>query len=102
ELWKTNDELTREVLERARAEAALSRMAFYDTLTDLPNRALFLDRLDHALNRADRHHRAIGVMFLDLDNFKVVNDSLGHDVGDRLLIAVAERLREGLRLGGTV
>jgi diguanylate cyclase (GGDEF)-like protein len=102
ELWQANDELTREVVERARAEAALSRMAFYDTLTDLPNRTLFLDRLDHALNPADRHHRPVAVLFLDLDNFKVVNDSLGHEVGDQLLSTVAERLRASLRIGDTV
>jgi len=102
ELWQANDELTLEVRERARAEAALSRLAFYDTLTDLPNRALFLDRLEHALSRADRTHHAVGVMFLDLDNFKVVNDSLGHDVGDLLLSTVAERLRASLRVGDTV
>jgi diguanylate cyclase (GGDEF)-like protein len=102
ELWQANDELTREVIERARAEAALSRLAFYDTLTELPNRALFLDRLDHALNRADRTHRSIAVMFLDLDNFKVVNDSLGHTVGDLLLSTVSERLRSSLRMSDTV
>jgi diguanylate cyclase (GGDEF)-like protein len=102
DLWQANNELTREIGERTRAEAELSRLAFYDTLTDLPNRALFLDRLDHALSRADRRHNIVGVLFLDLDNFKVVNDSLGHDVGDLLLKAVADRLRQSLRIGDTV
>jgi diguanylate cyclase (GGDEF)-like protein len=102
DLWKSNNELTREIGERTRAEAELSHLAFYDTLTDLPNRALFLDRLDHALSRADRRHSVVGVLFLDLDNFKVVNDSLGHDVGDLLLKTVSERLRTTLRVGDTV
>lgn len=102
ELFQANDELTREVRERTRAEEALSHMAFYDTLTDLPNRALFLDRLEHALTRADRRHGTIGVLFLDLDNFKVINDSLGHDVGDVLLKIVAGRLRASTRVGDTV
>jgi len=102
ELWQANNELTREIGERTRAEAELSHLAFYDTLTDLPNRALFLDRLDHALSRADRRHNVVGVLFLDLDNFKDVNDSLGHDIGDLLLKTVADRLRQSLRVGDTV
>ena len=99
ELRLANSELTREIGERVSSEAEPNRLAFYDPLTELSNRALFLDRLDHALSRADRNHRTIGVMFLDLDNFKVVNDSLGHDVGDRLLATIAERLRATLRVG---
>ena len=80
----------------------LTRRAFHDSLTDLPNRALFLDRLEHALARATRRRESVAVMFLDLDNFKVVNDSLGHETGDRLLLEVARRLRGDLRPEDTV
>jgi diguanylate cyclase (GGDEF)-like protein len=96
-LSDANDLLTREISERKRAETELERMAFYDSLSGLPNRALFLDRLENALQRATRYHRSLAVMFLDLDNFKVVNDSLGHKAGDRLLVTVADRLRACLR-----
>lgn len=101
ELSQANELLTREISERKRAETELERIAFYDTLSGLSNRALFLDRLDQALRRAARHARSIAVMFLDLDNFKVVNDSLGHEAGDCLLVTVAERLQECLRAGDT-
>jgi diguanylate cyclase (GGDEF)-like protein len=74
----------------------------HDVLTGLPNRALFQDRLGHALTQADQRARLVAVLFLDLDNFKVINDSLGHQAGDALLVEVARRLRTCLRAGDTV
>jgi diguanylate cyclase (GGDEF)-like protein/PAS domain S-box-containing protein len=90
-----------DITERKSFARELQRLAFHDPLTDLPNRALFSDRLEHALARADRPSRSVAVLFLDLDNFKVINDSLGHDAGDRLLITVAERLQACLRPSDT-
>ena len=86
-----------DVTERRQAREELAHQALHDPLTDLPNRALFLDRLRVALARAGRRPSSVGVLFLDLDRFKVINDSLGHDAGDQLLIAMAERLQATLR-----
>ncbi len=91
----------KDVTERKVLEEKLAHQAFHDPLTDLPNRSLFLDRVDHALKRAERRGDRVAVLFMDLDNFKVVNDSLGHEVGDELLIAVAGRLRSCLRPADT-
>jgi diguanylate cyclase (GGDEF)-like protein/PAS domain S-box-containing protein len=91
-----------DVTERRAAERLLEHQALHDPLTGLPNRALFLDRLDHALTRAKRPGSSLAAYFCDVDDFKNVNDSLGHDVGDELLIALPPRLREGLRAGDTV
>ncbi len=88
--------------ERKAFEHRLAHQATHDPLTGLPNRALLIDRLDGALARARRHNRRVAVLFLDLDHFKVVNDSLGHGLGDRLLIAISERLALALRPGDTV
>jgi diguanylate cyclase (GGDEF)-like protein/PAS domain S-box-containing protein len=88
----------RDVTERKRLEDQLQHEAFHDPLTGLANRALFADRVTHALARSARHPQdQLAVLFLDLDDFKVVNDSLGHAAGDELLTAVAERIRACLR-----
>jgi len=92
----------RDVSERKSLEQELTRQAFHDPLTGLANRALFLDRVRHALPLARRHRQSLSVLFLDLDDFKKVNDSLGHAEGDRLLITTAERLRACARAGDTL
>ncbi len=84
------------------SQAELEYIAHHDPLTGLPNRLLFLARLEHAIERAQRGEQRLAVLFLDLDNFKNVNDSLGHAVGDNLLRAVAHRLTEQLRRSDTV
>jgi diguanylate cyclase (GGDEF)-like protein/PAS domain S-box-containing protein len=91
-----------DITERRALRERLAHAAIHDPLTGLPNRVLFLDRLDRALSRAVRHHRRVAVIFLDLDRFKLVNDSMGHDTGDRLLEAVADRLKLALRPSDTV
>ena len=80
----------------------LRHLAYHDALTDLPNRSLLHDRLDVAIKQAHRRGSRIGVLFLDLDDFKAVNDSYGHGAGDRLLVELAGRLRNGVRAGDTV
>ncbi|MCC7435636.1 MAG: EAL domain-containing protein [Methanoregulaceae archaeon] len=80
----------------------IEHQAFHDKLTGLPNRALFMDRLSCALTKSGRSGMSTAVMFIDLDNFKLINDSLGHDKGDLLLITVADRLSECVRAGDTV
>jgi diguanylate cyclase (GGDEF)-like protein len=92
----------RYAIERKRSEVQLARLALHDPLTGLPNRALFLDRLSVALDRSRRTSASVAVLFLDVDNFKQVNDSLGHAAGDRLLVGLAERLRAMLRPMDTV
>jgi len=92
----------RDITERNALEEQLRHQAFHDVLTGLANRSLFRDRLDHALARASRGGRPTAVLYLDLDNFKAVNDRLGHAEGDRLLVAVGKRLRSLTRAGDTV
>ena len=87
---------------RKALEAQLAHSALHDGLTNLPNRVLLLDRLEVALARAARSGVPVAVLYLDLDRFKVVNDSLGHGTGDKLLVAVAARLRDVARVGDTV
>jgi diguanylate cyclase (GGDEF)-like protein/PAS domain S-box-containing protein len=88
---------SRDVTERKALEEQLRHQALHDPLSGLPNRALFMDRLEHALIRANRRGSKVAVLFMDLDNFKITNDSLGHEKGDQLLVAVADRLKAYLR-----
>lgn len=92
----------RDVSERRELERDLRRLAYTDVLTGLPNRGLFHDRLEQALVSAHRHGTPLAVLFLDLDRFKVINDSLGHEIGDRMLVSVASRLRSCLRAEDTL
>ncbi|WP_198358696.1 EAL domain-containing protein [Noviherbaspirillum autotrophicum] len=91
-----------DMTSRKEAEDAIRNLAFYDPLTHLPNRRLLLDRLKQALATCTRTHRNGALLFIDLDNFKMLNDTLGHDVGDQLLQQVAQRLIHGARQGDTV
>jgi diguanylate cyclase (GGDEF)-like protein/PAS domain S-box-containing protein len=92
----------RDISERVRLEEQLTRQAFHDGLTEMPNRALFRDRLDQALARSERSLGVLAVLLIDLDGFKQVNDSLGHDAGDQLLKVVAERFDAELRPSDTL
>lgn len=92
----------RDITERKAREERLSHQAFYDFLTGLPNRTLFMDRLEHALARGDRRELGIAILFLDVDNFKDVNDSFGHENGDRLLVEIGSRLASCVRSADTV
>jgi diguanylate cyclase (GGDEF)-like protein len=89
-------------IERKRSEERLTYLAQYDPLTDLPNRTLFRERLTQALQLASRRQELAALLFLDLDHFKDINDTLGHDAGDSLLVSVAERLKHCIRAEDTV
>ena len=107
-----NEALQHEVLERQvlahqladvmEQENAAYHAAFHDQLTGLPNRALFHDRLEHGLAQAKRHNWTLSVMFVDLDDFKIINDAHGHHVGDDVLKAVAQRLQKVTRVADTI
>lgn len=92
----------RDITDRKEAEERANQLAYFDSLTGLPNRRMMQDRLHLGLVQAIRHSRSMAIMFLDLDNFKIINDTFGHDIGDRLLIGVAQRLRKSIRAGDTV
>ena len=91
-----------DITQRKAVEDQLHKLAFYDPLTQLPNRRLLLDRLGHVLAGSTRSRNQGAIMFIDLDNFKALNDTQGHDVGDRLLAEVAQRLKSSVRQGDTV
>ncbi len=93
---------TTDITERKAAEEHIQRLAFFDPLTHLPNRRLLMDRLAQAMATCTRHHTLGALLFIDLDNFKALNDTHGHDKGDQLLLEVAKRLVDGVREGDTV
>ena len=92
----------RYAIERKQVDGRLVHLAHYDSITDLPNRTLFRDRMTRALVHAQRNTRRVALLFLDIDHFKTINDTLGHDAGDELLIAVARRLETCVRKNDTV
>ncbi len=91
-----------DITEHKKTQNKLNILAHYDILTNLPNRVLFQDRLTHSLSKAARTKTKVVLMFIDLDNFKTINDTLGHDYGDMLLVGVAKRLKEILRSEDTI
>lgn len=93
--------IVRDITERKRAEGKLTQMALYDQLTELPNRTNFFDKLEFSLSHARRNKSVLALLFIDLDGFKMVNDTLGHAMGDHLLKEVARRLRANIRESDT-
>ncbi len=91
-----------DITDQKNAQRELERMAHYDVLTNLPNRTLLADRLNQAMIQCQRHQQLLAVTFLDLDGFKVINDNYGHDVGDKLLVALSQRMKKALREGDTI
>lgn len=102
DLRKSEQELTREIQTRIAMEKRIRQFAFYDFLTGLPNRRLFTNRLERTILVASRRDKPFVVLFLDLDSFKTVNDTMGHALGDKLLKEVAKRLKDSLRKSDTV
>jgi diguanylate cyclase (GGDEF)-like protein len=100
--WRRWREANAEVVQREELQRKLEHLATHDALTDLPNRALFMDRLEHAIERAIRERVMIAVLFIDLDGFKAVNDAFGYETGDRLLAQAAGRLKRCVRSADTV
>jgi diguanylate cyclase (GGDEF)-like protein/PAS domain S-box-containing protein len=94
--------ICRDISEEKRFEEDLLHLAHYDALTNLPNRLLLVSRLEHAIERAHRKQQQLAVLFLDLDDFKTLNDSYGHVIGDEVLVEVAQRLQQGMRKSDTL
>jgi diguanylate cyclase (GGDEF)-like protein/PAS domain S-box-containing protein len=91
-----------DITERKQVEEKLKRIAHYDVLTNLPNRVLLADRLSHAMAQCQRRNQSLAVAYMDLDGFKVVNDTYGHELGDKLLVELSKRMKEALRKGDTL
>lgn len=102
ELEIINEDLTKEIADKNKAEQSLEYMAYHDELTDLPNRSLLIDRISDSIETAHRSQQKLGILFLDLDRFKAINDSLGHNIGDKLIQEVAKRLLQTLRKEDTI
>jgi len=102
ELENINRDLVKEIADKKKAEESLEYIAYHDELTDLPNRNLLLDRINNSIETAHRNKQKLGILFLDLDRFKAINDSLGHSIGDKLIQEVAKRLMETLRKEDTI
>jgi PAS domain S-box-containing protein len=94
--------IVQDITESKHAEEKLKRIAHYDVLTNLPNRVLLADRLNHAMAQCQRRNQSLAVAYMDLDGFKVVNDTYGHDLGDKLLVELSKRMKETLREGDTL
>ena len=97
DLEASNSQLQNEIQERQKAQDDIRHLAYHDLLTNLPNRLMFTEHLNHAINLASRSDKALAIIFLDLDSFKMINDTMGHAAGDRLLQEVAGRLADTLR-----
>jgi diguanylate cyclase (GGDEF)-like protein len=100
--WAVLKHRVRSVVAAVVAERKVELLAYRDTLTNLPNRLLFADRLDHSIDRSARHRESLALMLVDIDDFKLVNDSFGHDAGDKLIKAVGDLLSRSLRRADTV
>lgn len=102
ELENINEDLLKEISDKEKAEESLEYIAYHDELTNLPNRNLLIDRINDTIETAHRNNEKLGILFLDLDRFKAINDSLGHHIGDRLIQEVAKRLLHTLRKEDTI
>ena len=100
--WSVLRQRVKRLLYTAQAEKKIRHLAYHDTLTGLPNRLLFMDRLDQAISRAQRIDERFALLFIDVDHFKVINDSMGHEAGDSLLTKITERLSNNVRRSDTM